>query len=489
MKRLAVARLWHEGNSFSPVPTGLDEFRRREWVTGPAAAAFYRGTATEMGAVAAFAEREKDWDVVWLRCAAAPPGGPVPQDAFALMRDEIASGLAGGTWDAVYLSLHGSMVTDMDPAPELDLLAAVRHAIGTAPLGVSFDLHANLGPAHLAFIDVAGGYKTYPHTDMAETAARQLELLVEIAEGRIAPTGAIAKPNAILTSFNMRTTDGPMAEMALLARAWRDRPRVLEATVFGGFAYGDSPHAGPSALVYTDADPALAQHAAEQLRDAFAVRRERFRIELPTPEAGLAAALAESGPGTVAVLDPSDNPLSGGIADTPALFRALLDARPNVPTVFAAFADPDCVAAAAAAGVGATLSRKLGGRLTADFGPPVPVTAKVLKLTDGRFRNTGPMETGLPVALGRTAVLEVDGIRVIVTESCQTPNDPAYFALHGVELPATRLLCVKAKNHFRAAFAPLCRRIIDVAAPGPAAVDLRHLPFRHAPRHLHPLSA
>jgi microcystin degradation protein MlrC len=40
-----------------------------------------------------------------------------------------------------------------------------------------------------------------------------------------------------------------------------------------------------------------------------------------------------------------------------------------------------------------------------------------------------------------------------------------------------------------AAFAPVCRRIIDVAAPGPAAVDLRQLPFRRAPRHLHPLSA
>jgi len=489
MKRLAVARLWHEGNSFSPVPTRLAAFRSREWAAGSAAADFYRGTATEMGAVAAFAERETDWEVVWLRCAAAPPGGPVPQADFAAMRDEIAAGFASGDWDAAYLSLHGALVTDADPAPELDLLAAVRHAIGDRPLATSFDLHANLGAAHLAFVDVAGGYKTYPHTDMAETAARQLELLLEIVEGRIVPTGAIAKPEAILTSFNMRTTDGPMAELALLARAWRDRPRVLEATVFGGFAYGDSPYAGPSALVYTDADPALARHAAEQLGDAFSVRRDRFEVSLPTPEAGIAAALADPGPGTIAVLDPSDNPLSGGIGDTPALFRALLDARPGVPTVFAAFADPDCVAAAAAAGIGATVSRKLGGRLTADFGPPVPISAKVLKLTDGRFRNTGPMETGLPVALGRTALLDVAGIRVIVTESCQTPNDPAYFALHGIELAATRLLCVKAKNHFRAAFAPLCRRIIDVAAPGPAAVDLRQLPFRHAPRHLHPLSA
>ncbi len=488
MKRLAVARLWHEGNSFSPVLTHLDLFRKREWLAGPAAAEFYRGTATEMGAVADFTARRKDWSATWLRCAAAPPGGPVPPADYALIRDEIAAGLAGRRWDAVYLSLHGALVTTDDPAPELDLLAAVRRAIGRTPLAVSFDLHANLGAPHLAFIDIAGGYKTYPHTDMAATAARLLELLVEMVDGRIAPVGAIAKLDAILPSFNMRTTDGPMAELALLARAWRDRPRVLEASVFGGFAYGDSPHAGAAALVYADADSELARHAAAQLVQAFGVRRDRFYIELPTPEAGIAAARAE-GPGTVAVLDPADNPLSGGIADTPGLFRALLAARPDEPTVFAAFADPDCVAAAHAAGIGASIERTLGGRLTTDFGAPVPVTARVAKLTDGAFHNTGPMETGLPVALGRTAVLAVEGIQVIVTESCQTPNDPAYFALHGIDLARTRLLCVKAKNHFRAAFAPLCRRIIDVAAPGPAAVDLRQLPFRHAPRRLHPLPA
>lgn len=488
MKRLAVARLWHEGNSFSPTLTRLDAFRKREWLAGPEAAAFYRGTATEMGAVAAFAADRKDWTVTWLRSAAAPPGGPVPHADYVLVRDEIAAGLAGGRWDAVYLSLHGALVTDADPAPELDLLAAVRQAIGRTPLAVSFDLHANLGRPHLGFIDIAGGYKTYPHTDMAETAARLLVLLDELVDRRIAPVGAIVKLDAILTSFNMRTTDGPMAEMALLARAWRDRPRILEASVFGGFAYGDSPHAGAAALVYADADPALAKRAAGQLVEALRIRRDRFQIELPSSEAGIRAALLEP-PGTVAVLDPADNPLSGGIADTPGLFRALLAAHPAEPTVFAAFADPDCVAAAHAAGVGGTLERNLGARLTADFGAPVPVTARVVKLTDGAFRNVGPMETGLPVALGRTAVLAIEGIQVIVTESCQTPNDPAYFVLHGIDLAATRLLCVKAKNHFRAAFQPVCRRIIDVSAPGPAAVDLRQLPFRHAPRHLHPLSA
>jgi microcystin degradation protein MlrC len=98
------------------------------------------------------------------------------------------------------------------------------------------------------------------------------------------------------------------------------------------------------------------------------------------------------------------------------------------------------------------------------------------------------MEHNLPVDLGRTALLEIEGIRVVITESCQTPNDPGYFALHGIDLENVGLLCVKAKNHFRAAFKPLTRTIIEIDAPGPASPNLQHYRFKHAPKSLYPLS-
>ena len=119
--------------------------------------------------------------------------------------------------------------------------------------------------------------------------------------------------------------------------------------------------------------------------------------------------------------------------------------------------------------------------MAADYGAPVAVAARIMRLTDGRFVNTGPMQTNLPVDLGRTAVLAVEGISVIVTEHAWAANDPAYFDLHGIDLAATRLLCVKAKNHFRAAFGPLCATIIDVDASGPACLDFTRLPFKNAP--------
>jgi microcystin degradation protein MlrC len=90
------------------------------------------------------------------------------------------------------------------------------------------------------------------------------------------------------------------------------------------------------------------------------------------------------------------------------------------------------------------------------------------------------MEKGLEADLGPSAVLDVAGIEVVVTSRIGGANDPAFFAAQGIDLAATRLICVKAKNHFRAAFESRCVAIIDVDCPGPASADLAALPFRHA---------
>ncbi len=480
-KRLAIARLWYEANSFTPLHTGLAEFQAREWASGDGARAFYAGTATEIGGALAVEADYPDWEFHYLHCASAPPGGLVEAEAAAEIARLILAGLSGGTWDAVYLSLHGAMAAVDDPTPELHLLQQVRSRIGDTPLGASFDLHANLGRDMMALLDVTSGYHTYPHVDMHLAAQRTLEMLLAKAEGRAAPRIVIGKLPAILPSFNMRTDEGPMAELQRLAGDWRRRPGLLDLTIYGGFAYGDSPFAGPSVVAVSDADPTLAQQAVDALLEALAQRRDRFYVRLPDPAEGLQRALAAGGTGPAIVLDPADNPLSGGIGDTPALFRALLaiDAPPR--TVFAFFWNPPLVEACHRRGVGAVVGAELGGRVTTDFGMPVEVEAKILKLTDGKFRNEGPYEHQLPADVGRTALLDIKGIQVIVTESCQTPNDPAYFRLHGIAPEDLDLLCVKAKNHFRAGFRGMARCLIDIDAPGPAAADLGQYRFRHAP--------
>jgi microcystin degradation protein MlrC len=487
--RLAVAMLWHEGNSFSPVPTDQASFRAGGWAIGEGARAMYAGTASEIGGALCFLDAHPEWDAEFLRLAWAGPAGPVQHEVHTAICDEILDGLAAGTWDAVYLALHGALVTDRDPLADLHFLERVRACIGAnVKLGISFDLHANIDPRIAGLVDFATGYRTHSHVDQHETARRVLEVLGRCVRGELAPVGHVSKLDAILPSINMRTADGPMAELEAIARS-RESGGVIDVGVFGGFSYGDTPAAGASVMAFADRDPALARETAESVRNEMRARRDRFYVSLPTPAEALRRALSEKR-FPVAVTDPADNPDSGGIGDTPALLRALVEARPTVPVVFAFIHDPELVERAAAAGVGATLAGTMGGRLTSAYGPPVPFSARVEMLTDGAFAAIGPMLHGVRVDYGRTALLAFADlpIRVIVTSLCRSPNDPGLLVLHGIDVTNIAILCAKAKNHFRAGFVPLLTGIIDTDAPGPAALDIASFNFRHAPRSLFPLT-
>ncbi|MBV9188965.1 MAG: M81 family metallopeptidase, partial [Betaproteobacteria bacterium] len=91
--RIAVARLWHEGNSFTPVHTRLADFRQREWSNGADAEAFYRGTRTELGAAVDFFAAHRDLTPIYLRCAAAGPGGAVEEADLRQIIGEIVDGV------------------------------------------------------------------------------------------------------------------------------------------------------------------------------------------------------------------------------------------------------------------------------------------------------------------------------------------------------------------------------------------------------------
>jgi microcystin degradation protein MlrC len=490
MPVLAVARLWFEGNAYSPLPTGRAEFAAREWHAGADALAAARGTATELAAVCDFADAHPDWRVEVLRCTSATPGGPIVDMFFEAFCAEVLGGLSAIRPDAAYLSLHGAAITERNATPDLDFARRVRALLPDVPLVATFDLHGNMPQAFTEVLDFATGYRTYPHVDMREVGARALARLHAFANGEPRWHGAIVPLGLALPSFNMRTDVGPMADMEAEARALEAKHDGLDITLFGGFPYAATPDTGSSVMAWAPA-ASVARDAAERLAVQWRGLAPAFapllvRAEEGLKEAGALIAAQGAGPRPVAVTDPADNPLSGGAADTPGLFAALLAERrrsasplaalPAGAIVFAYFFDPPLVERARAAGTGAMLECVLGGRLDTRFGAGVPVRARVLRLTDGMFRNVGPMEHGSLVTIGPSALLEVDGMHVAVTSTVCAANDPGFFTLHGIDPFAARALVVKAKNHFRAAFAARTQAIIDVDCAGPAAADLTTLP-------------
>lgn len=496
MPRIAIAMLSHEGNSFTPVPTDLAAFRSGTFAIGEAEArALFAGSESEIGGALEFLDGNPGWTGDFLRMAQAGPAGPLPRETFEAIMEGIVPALAGGRYDAVYLALHGAMLIDDEPRGDLETIRRVRAAIGPGvPLGASFDLHGNMDPEIAALLDFGAGYKTHPHIDQRPTALRVLGVLARCVSEGLRPKGAIAAMGAILPSINMRTAEGPMAELEAFAAGLEAAdPGLLDVSVFGGFTYGDTLSAGATAMVWHAADGGRAKAVAEALAGQMRARQGRFFIRLPSAAEGIAQAIS-GGKFPIAVTDPGDNAGSGGIGDTPGLLRALLEADVQVPTVFAYITDPGLVERAQQVGIGGELVGTLGGRLTDAYGAPVGFEGRVLALTEGKFRNTGPMMRGVMSNFGPTAMISLAGtpggrhVRVIITSHSRSPHDPGLLALHGVSLDEVKLLCVKAKNHFRAAFTPLLADIIDVDAPGPAALEIKGFRFRHAPRSLYPLS-
>lgn len=479
---IVSARFWHEANSFAPVPTGERDFRSREWLRGADVPDAFRGTATEIGGLLAWALERDDVTLAFSRCASAPPGGPVEQDLLDRIVDEIAEDPAFDAADGIYLSLHGASLGTQRLAPEEEIVTRLRSRFPDRPMVASFDMHACPTPDLVAALNGATVYRTYPHLDMARTARAALDLLEHCLRDGARPSVLMQRIGAVLPSFRMRTDPGaPMTRIEEDAASRVDPGAgVLAVCPFASFAYADTPAADAGVLV-TCTGIAPAKATAQGVCDLMASLRPEFAPDLPGAARILGARPWSAGT-RMAILEPSDNPLSGGAGDTPDLLREAVRAGLPEGSVFAFFNDPDLVRSAARAGAGAQIEAMLGGRLDPRFGAPVPVVAQVERLTDGHFTNAGPMEAGRPTDLGPTALLRVGPLRVIVTSSAQSPNDINYFTLHGIDLNTVPVLLAKAKNHFMAALGPAFDKVLQVDTPGPAMADASALPFRHVPR-------
>lgn len=153
--RFVIARLNHETNTFSPLPTPLVSFSPRRGEDARRAA---EGSATAMGAFLSFAERQGA-EIVTPLSATANPSGPVSDQAFESMADAIVEAVASGC-DAVLLDLHGAMVTESIDDGEGELLERLRAVAPEVPIGVALDLHGNITARMIDNADVLVGFKT-----------------------------------------------------------------------------------------------------------------------------------------------------------------------------------------------------------------------------------------------------------------------------------------------------------------------------------------
>jgi microcystin degradation protein MlrC len=219
--------------------------------------------------------------------------------------------------------------------------------------------------------------------------------------------------------------------------------------------------------------------------------RERFSIRLTSLEDATAMALkAGKDPSAQALLfaDVADNPGGGGRGNTPFILRAFHEAGVE-GVVFGIHNDPPLAAAAHAAGKGATIRAVFNSAETQEFSGRFEADAVVEALSDGEIVGRRGIYAGRSVSLGKTALLRLGGIRVVVVSLRKQCAEPAMLEHLGIDLRAVRSLVVKSRGHFRAGFDDIFPRdaIIEVDVPGLTAVVLTRVPYRNIQRPIWPL--
>src|SRR4029453_9266077 len=145
------------------------------------------------------------------------------------------------------------------------------------------------------------------------------------------------------------------------------------------------------------------------------------------------------------------------------------------------------VAAGGKVAVGQSVTLDVGGKGDDRHGAPLRVTGVVRTLSDGRFVHKGPMARGLPGRLGTTAVLDVNDVKVILISYRWQTLDPEMIRFVGLDPLEHKLLVVKSTIHYRAAFEPIAREIVEVDAPGLSSSNLTRFVFARLRRPIFPL--
>ena len=477
---ILVAGFQHETNTFAPSKAGYENFVRGEgfpaMVRGKDMLVLREVNIPAGGFINAVMEQGHTVDtVIW---AGASPSAHVTRDAYERIAGEILDAARAGGYDAIYLDLHGAMVTEHLDDGEGELLARVRQIAGPdVPVVASLDLHANVTGQMLREADGLVAFRTYPHVDMADTGVQAARLLL----ARIQAGGQWVRRERRLPFLipinGMCTMLQPSHGVYDMLARLEQTPGVASISFAPGFPAADFPECGPVVWAY-GTDAAAVERVTESLYTRVLELEPEWSPDFLEPAEAVrrAQALATGASRPVVIADTQDNPGAGGDANTTGMLRALVAADAQ-NAALGLFYDPEAVRQATAAGVGATVRLSLGGQSGVAGDAAFDGEFIVETLSPGKLRFDGPMMHGMDVDLGAVAGLRIGGVRIVVSASKAQMLDRNLFRVGGVQPEEMSILVVKSSVHFRADFQPIAHEVLVAKAPGPMQADPADLPW------------
>lgn len=481
---VAIGSIMHESNSYNPERTGLADWSRLE-IAGENKLDTWVRTQSEVSGFILGA-REAGFELHPTFMASATPKGHVTDEAFELLARDLIAGFkaAPRRLDGILLALHGAMVVESHPQGDEEMMRRVRREFPDIPVVLTHDYHSSISPEIVRLSTVLIGYKQNPHLDTRERGMQAARIMGRILKGEVKPVQALVKPPMVYNIVHQNTYAGPAKKLADASiELEKSNPKVLAATVAGGYQYSDVPWMGPAVVIVTDGDRELAEREAKRIGDMMWSQRDYLVLNLPDPARAVREAMQET-KFPIALMDTGDNIGGGSAGDSTFLLRELIDQRAT-GWVFVVF-DPAAVEAAVQAGIGGAFDLAVGGKTDKVHGDPVRVRGRIRSLHEGNYVEPEVRHGGARYfRMGLTAVIEVEGSTrdlpsyLVLTKARSSPNSIRQLTSIGIDPKIMRILVAKGAIAPRAAYEPVAAKIVTVDSPGATTVNPRRFRFQH----------
>ncbi len=478
--RILVGSFGHESNTFTPFLTTEADFFVRygdEMLRSPRRVSALDGILEVLDAHGV--------EPVPSVAAGAMPGGVVERATYEKFKALILE--AARDVDGACLALHGAMRAEGVDYAENDLLRDLRAQLGaTVPIVIALDMHANLIKETIQYVDALVAYHRAPHTDAFETGQAAAQMLMLMLEQGVKPAIGFAKVPFLLPGEKAQTAFGAMKQMIERVEALEREPGILSASLMNGHCWADVPDVGVSCVVVTDGDAVRAQHEAERLAAEFWALRHRFGVDVEAYGVQEAVEKALNAPeSTVFLSDSGDNPGAGGTTDVPVLLAALIEQQAQ-NVLFASLWDAGAVQACMEAGVGQQVRLAVGGKIDTRHGTPLEIGGHVRLLADGLPYRGGLRQPWGRGRFGPLAVLNINGLDLILSSTRLDFGDPRQLRAWGLE-PLDYHVVVLKRGYLTTPFEEIAPRSILAFTPGATNCDVTQMTFTRVTRPIYPL--
>ncbi|MVZ64704.1 microcystin degradation protein MlrC [Sphingobacterium sp. DK4209] len=484
-KRIAIAGIYHESNTFSSIPTEWENFTNGHIFRGQEIIERFEHAHHE---IAGFLQeiQAEEIEVVPLFVADAIPSGTIKKEVALGLANELCDAVQSALpLDGIYCVAHGAAAAEEIRDVDGYWMTALRAIVGAnVPMMASLDPHANVSNKMIAATDAMISYTTNPHLDQREIGQKIARLMKGVVLDDLSIKQELLMLPASLSLEQQETSVEPCLSMyKKIADLTRNLP-ILSHSIILGFPYADVEEMGTSLILVSENQfdtTALKQQALavfESYYPQFTGKRLHIQEVIDNEDSYAKPVL---------LLDMGDNVGAGALGNSSYLLKAL-EANRSTHGIIVIY-DPQKVQELKDLDIESWTEIILDDQTAGDSIQNYKV--QILEVRDGSFSELTPRHGGqTSYDMGRIVLVKTELCNYILFTSLRVPPfSSQQIEILNLDLSKLNWIVAKGVNAPIAAYRPICPVYLKIQTPGESNADATQYQYKYRRRPMLPFEA